>query len=140
MFIDGHLIFDSARLWIDLALSLVLVGVCGYFVFRLLKRRIAIGCWVGAASLSIVAWFFGLNLLFGLSLAGLTSLTAVFFIINQAELRPSVSNALKGAQHKANADKVFDRHELYTKVAVAVEALSKSKRLVSIKVSISTLQ
>lgn len=126
MFIDG--VFTSTpELWIDFGISAAIIIALSIVSARLLKRvaaRIFLGF---AAVLVLGSWFFGLTLLHGISLAIAVSGLTAFVVINQADARPFVSNALKSSTHKQGAEKVFDRHELYTKIATTVEQLSKNK-------------
>ena len=131
-FDGGKLIFNYTNpfLWVDLALSILLVVAVGFVTFMLMKRKLVRILYCCEAGLVIVAWVFSLHLLQAIAIAGAITSLIVFFTVNVAEVRPLISNTLGGkelAYGKRNAEKIFDRHALYVKIDNAVKQLSKSK-------------
>lgn len=123
----GTFHYDSISCWIDLGLSIVLSAVAIYFLLKSLKRKFISFNLVAAFVLIFVSWFFGFNLLWGISLALTVCLISVAAIINQGAIRDLVSNSLGSMKSRSGTSKVFDRHALLVKVDTAVQNLSKNK-------------
>ncbi len=126
------LIFNYADpfLWIDLALSILLVTAIGVLVFLLLKRKLVRILYCVEAGLVVFAWLFSLHLLQAVAIALTIVTVIIFFSVNIAEVRPLLSNTLGGKEvgfGKKGAEKIFDRHALYVKIDNAVSQLSKTK-------------
>ena len=126
MFISGHFVTDSVELWIELVFFLVLIGVSVFLLSKILRRKVPFFISVGGSIATLVAWFFGLDALWIVALVVTVGLTTVFLVVNQGDVRPYVANTLS-VKSRRGAEKVFDRHALYTKVFQAAESLSKSK-------------
>ena len=126
MFVNGQFVTNSVELWIEFVVFAALVG-CGIFVLhRVLRRKVPFFVSIGGLLAAFVAWFFGLSALWIASLVVTIGLITTFLVINQADVRPLVANTLS-MKSRRGAEKVFDRHALYSKVFQAVESLSKSK-------------
>lgn len=126
MFIKGNFITDDIALWIELVVFVVLIGVSIFVLSKLLRRKVPFYLCCGGAVASFAAWFFGLSTLFIISLVLTVGLAVTFLVINQGDLRPVVANTLS-MKSKRGAEKVYDRHALYSRVFQAVENLSKTK-------------
>lgn len=124
-------LFDDPLPWVDLALSLVLIGVSIYFLVKILKRKFAIAFFTVGYALLLVSWFFALRLLWGISFLALGVGLVAFLTANVGDVRSYVANSLSKAQlglgKRGEIDKVFDRKALYRKVNDAVISLSKRK-------------
>lgn len=121
---------NNPLVWVDLVISFLVICAIAYVLVKIIKRRFAYILSIVSILLIVVAWLFSLKLLWGISLAGSIVLISSILVVNQSEIRPVVANSLAGQysllHHKAT-EKVFDRHALYQKVAIAVESLSKNK-------------
>ena len=119
--------FNSAVLWVDFALSIVLIALALFAAINATKRvSFTIGsCSLG--SLCVVAWFFGLKFLWALTLVIMCAYLVVIFMQNQGEIKDFFSSLLFKRKSHKSAQKVYDRHAICQKVALAVETLSKTK-------------
>lgn len=126
----GNWNFTSPTLWIDFAISLVLLVGFGIFLSRFLKRKFMIIYYSSNAFLILVAWFFSLRLVWSLLLISMVVSAVIFITVNIGEVRTLIANSLAGKNalfgSKAS-EKIYDRHALYSKINTAVLALSKSK-------------
>lgn len=126
--IDNGTFINSVSGWIDLAISLVVLGLALYGLHKVLRRKLVAYSVFTGSILLLVSWFFGFQLLWGVSLILLIALITVTLIINQGEVRDLMSNSLGlSSKPKNQAEKIFDRHAMLSKVAIAVENLSKNK-------------
>ena len=118
--------FNSATLWIDFALSLIVIVGLLVVVINAAKRTVFTIASIASAVVSIFAWFFGLTFLWQLSLMFMTAFLAAVVIMNQSELKEFFGSLFRKKMSKG-AQKVYDRHAICQKVALAVETLSKNK-------------
>lgn len=118
--------FNSAILWIDFALSLIVIVGLLVVVINAAKRTVFTIASIASAVVSIFAWFFGLTFLWQLSLMFMTAFLAAVVIMNQSELKEFFGSLFRKKMSKG-AQKVYDRHAICQKVALAVETLSKNK-------------
>lgn len=121
---------NNPLVWVDLIVSLLVIGACVVALLKVMKRPAAIFLSLLSILLIVISWLFSLKLLWGISLAISIVLISSIIVVNQAEIRPLVANSLAAqfsALHHRGTEKVFDRHALYQKVAIAVESLSKNK-------------
>lgn len=121
---------NNPMVWIDFGISLLVIAAIVFVFIKIMKRRFILVVSIISVLLILVAWVFSLKLLWGISLAGGVVLISSILVVNQSEIRPLVANSLAGQYsilHQKGTEKVFDRHALYQKVAVAVESLSKNK-------------
>ena len=79
--------FNSATLWIDFALSLIVIVGLLVVVINAAKRTVFTIASIASAVVSIFAWFFGLTFLWQLSLMFMTAFLAAVVIMNQSELK-----------------------------------------------------
>lgn len=124
---NGQFIYDNVGIWIDLIVSLALIAVVLYFAFKILKRKLVIILVSVVFGILFISWFLGLSLLWGLSIVLTMTILVVNLIINQGDIRDYAANSLAGTKQKQQTEKIFDRHALLQKVALAVETLSKNK-------------
>ena len=118
--------FNSATLWIDFALSLIVIVGLLVVVINAAKRTVFTIASIASAVVSIFAWFFGLTFLWQLTLMFMTAFLAAVVIMNQSELKEFFGSLFRKKMSKG-AQKVYDRHAICQKVALAVETLSKNK-------------
>lgn len=122
----GEFIVNSVTVWVDLGLSLLVLGCSLFLLSRILKRKLVFSLVAVSFVLLFTAWFFGLHLLWSASLIVSLSLIIVSVLVNQGAIRDSVANALVSTK-KGTTEKVFDRRALLQKVDIAVQNLSKNK-------------
>lgn len=118
---------NNPLVWVDLAVSIVIIAIVIYVLVKIVKRRAILSALIVSIALIVFSWMFSLQLLWGLSLAVTIVFISSVIVVNQSEIRPMVSNSLAGQSHHRGTEKVFDRHALYQKVALAVESLSKNR-------------
>lgn len=118
--------FNSAALWIDFTLSLIVIVGLLVVVINAAKRTVFTIASIASAVVSIFAWFFGLTFLWQVTLMFMTAFLAAVVIMNQSELKEFFGGLFRKKMSKG-AQKVYDRHAICQKVALAVETLSKNK-------------
>ena len=123
---SGTWLVKSPVVWIDFAISLALIVVVLLVVINIAKRKSFTIIASALAGASIISWFFGLKLLWVLSLVIMTAYLSVVFIQNQSEVKEIIGSIFKKKTYKS-AQKVYDRHAICQKVALAVETLSRTK-------------
>ena len=123
----GTFNFDRASCWVDLALTLVILGIALYFLFSFLKRKFVVWNLALSIFLLLIAWFFDLRLLWSTALVLSISIIIVSLVINQGAIRDLTANSLASQKKLAATEKVFDRHALLVKIDTAVQNLSKNK-------------
>ena len=126
MFSGGQFVSNQIGLWIELILFVLFLSTSIFLLRKLLRRKVPFYVSSVGLVVSFASWFFGLSSLWIASLIVATGLTVTFLVINQGDIRPVVANTLSMKSRRA-AEKVFDRHALYSRVFQAVESLSKSK-------------
>lgn len=124
---SGTFLFDRASCWVDLALTLIILGVALYFLLKVLKRKFIVWNLILALVLLIVGWFFDLRLLWSVALVLSICVIVVSLVINQGAIRDLAANSLASQKKLAATEKVFDRHALLVKIDTAVQNLSKNK-------------
>ena len=123
----GTFNFDKVSCWVDLVLTLVILGVALYFLFSFLKRKFVVWNLALSIFLLLLAWFFDLRLLWSAALVLSISIIVVSLVINQGAIRDLTANSLASQKKLAATEKVFDRHALLVKIDTAVQNLSKNK-------------
>ena len=118
--------FRSPVLWIDFALSLIVIVGLLVVVINAARRTVFTIASIASAVVCIFAWFFGLTFLWQVTLMFMTAFLAAVVIMNQSELKEFFGNLFRKKMSKG-AQKVYDRHAICQKVALAVETLSKNK-------------
>jgi len=117
---------SSPILWVDLAISIALIAFLIVISVNAIKRKSFTIAAIILSCISLSAWFFGLNLLWVLTIVVMAAYLAVVFMQNQNELKDIFSFFFKKKVSKS-AQKVYDRHAICQKVALAVETLSRTK-------------
>ncbi len=124
----GSFVLDNPVLWADFALSILLLGVVFFILFKLLNRKLTYFIYGGVSLLILSSWFFSLRLLWMISLTLLIVTLVIFIMVNISDVRMYLANSLAGKNGASKAsDKIFDRHALYSKINTAVIAMSKSR-------------
>lgn len=125
--ISGKLILRSPLLWVDCGISLAVIGLMVFVAVSIAKRKsfTIAACIVGGVT--FVSWFFGLHFLWALSLVVMTGYVVLTLIQNQSDVRDFFSLFFTKKKSLKNTQKVYDRHAICQKVALAVETLSKTK-------------
>ena len=118
--------FKSPLLWVDLVVSLLVIAMLLFVVVSATKRKSFTIAAISCASISLLSWFFGLTLLWTVTLVLMTAYLTVTVIQNQNEFKEFFTSAFKKKASKG-AQKDYDRHAISQKVSIAVETLSKSK-------------
>jgi len=122
--------FDQPLLWVELVLSIIVIGFTLFFFYKTMKRKLVIGFLTGFGIVSLASWFLNLTFLWVLSLQIFIAVVIVASMVNLPTMRPFFANSLAGKLSfgkSKETEKVFDRHATYVKVASAVEYLSKNK-------------
>lgn len=127
MFVGGKLITNDIGLWVELGLFILFFGVCAFFLYHVLRRKVPYIIVICGLFSVLVSWFFGLTFLWISLLVGTVGTAVVFLVINQADVRPYVANSLSSKFSRRHTEKVFDRHAVYQKIFFAVDMLSKNK-------------
>ena len=116
----------STIFWVDFVISLIVIGLLLFVVICATKRKSFTIASIICSSISLIAWFFGLTLLWTVTLVLMTAYLTVTVIQNQNEFKEFFTSAFKKKASKS-AQKVYDRHAICQRVAIAVETLAKSK-------------
>lgn len=123
---SGQLIYNSPILWIDLGISIVLIAILLYVSIHIFHSKVATTVSSITAATSIASWFFGLKFVWAITLTVMTAMMVMVLIQYQNELHIFFRNfSLK--KKKITTERVYDRHALCQKIAIAVETLSKTK-------------
>ena len=118
--------FKSPVLWIDFIFSVIVIAGLLYVVINAAKRTVFTIASIASAVVNIIAWFFGFNYLWVITLMFMTAFMTATVVLNQSELKEFFSSLFRKKSFKG-AQKVYDRHAICQKVAIAVETLSKNK-------------
>lgn len=118
--------FNSPVLWIDFAFSLILIVIFCFIFNKISNRRSSLILSIIISVVSLSSWFFGLTFVWAISLVVIVALMTVILIQNQNELHDFVNSVLK-KKSKYSTEKVYDRHAICQKIALAVENLSRTK-------------
>jgi len=118
--------YSSVITWVDFAISVIAIAFLLFVTISCAKRTVFTIVSIIAASVNVIAWFFGMHYLWGISLVCMTAFLSATVVLNQSELKEFFTSFGRKKMSKS-AQKVFDRHAVCQKVAIAVETLSKSK-------------
>ena len=124
--ISGTWHLKSPLVWVDFAISLAVIALMLFIGISSAKRKSFTIAACIIATVSIVSWFFGLTFLWALTLIVITAYACVTLIQNQSDVRDFFTSFFQKKGSKG-AQKVYDRHAICQKVALAVETLSKTK-------------
>ena len=116
----------SPVLWVDFVLSIIVIAGLLIVVINAARRTVFTIASIASAIVCVIAWFFGLDFLWHITLMFMTAFLAAVVIMNQSELKEFFGSLFRKKMSKG-AQKVYDRHAVCQKVALAIESLSKSK-------------
>ncbi|MDD4345065.1 MAG: DNA integrity scanning protein DisA nucleotide-binding domain protein [Bacilli bacterium] len=126
--------FGDFTFWIDFLLSLIIIVLFVFFMWRFLQRVLARVLYVGGFTTVLIARIFDLETVSQVVLTMLIIISIAFVITNIGDFRPITANPLKGKggflglwPSKDRVRKIYDKNEFYHQVQLAVESLSKSK-------------
>lgn len=126
--IDEGKFLITTSTWVDLIVSLIALAIAYFLLLKVFKRKFLIYSLIFASICLLSSWFFKLQLFYGLSLIMSIIIVVSGLIVNQGDIRDLTANSLAGTtKSKVSAEKIFDRHALFSDVAIAVENLSKNK-------------
>ena len=116
----------SPILWIDFVLSLAVIIFLIIIIAGSMKKiTYFIGSIVGGV-LCILSWFFGFKFLWAITLVLLTAFLCITVTQKQVDVKEIFVSMFEKNKAK-NAQKLYDRHAVCQKIAIAVETLSKTK-------------
>ena len=118
--------FKSPVLWVDLALSLVVIAFLLVLIIGSMKKLPYLIGGIVACCISVIAWFFGLKFLWAVMLVLITAFLIITITQKQIDFKEIFSNMFQKNKGGA-AQKVYDRHAVCQKIAIAVETLSRTK-------------
>lgn len=118
--------YKSPILWIDFIISAIVIAVFLAIAIKIAKRKVFSIFAITFSNLCLITWFFGIKFLWTLSIMSMTALMTALLVQEQNEVRDFFGSFLKKKSYKST-QKVYDRHAVCQKVALAVETLSKSK-------------
>ena len=128
----GHL--DDPVILINFLLALLVPGAMNVLAFFLFRRNFVRISLIVSQILFVLAYLFGLDVLFFLALAAMIVLLTYALIANSSVGAPAFSNNMKGKgfkvfhrESKKQGEALFDREEVYHKVDQAVRYMSKQK-------------
>lgn len=124
--------FKDPVTWVDLVLSLLIIGVSLFLLLRILKRKFAIAYMVVGYVLLLISWLFKLELFRHVIILALAVGLVAFLVANVGAFRTYVTNSLAskaplGLTRRQDVEKVYDRQALCRRVNEAVISLSKQK-------------
>ena len=128
----GHL--DDPVILINFLLALLIPGAVNVLAFFLFRRNFVRISLIVSQILFVLAYLFGLDVLFFLALAAMIVLLTYALIANSSVGAPAFSNNMKGKglkvfhrESQKQGEPLFDREEVYHKVDQAVRYMSKQK-------------
>ena len=124
---SGKFIVSSPILWVDFAISLAIVSLMVLVAISIAKRKSFTIAAAVIGGVSVLAWFFGLKFLWALSLVVMTGYVVITLLQNQSDVRDFFNFLFFKKKSVKYTQKVYDRHAICQKVALAVETLSKTK-------------
>lgn len=117
---------NSLVLWVDLGLSLLILAALSFIFIKLHLHKKSLIILISLMALTLVSWFFGMKLLWLISLFMVAIIITVLGIQNQNEFR-AIVGTFTIRKHKNETEKVYDRHAVCQKISIAVETLSRTK-------------
>lgn len=127
-FVNGSLTLSITPFtWVELGVSLILFLMVLFLFLKTIRKRIYSIIFIGLYALVEVSWLFKLQFLSTLLIAIAAGYVVVVLVYYQGEIRNILVNFTRLNAHKNNSEKVFDRHDLYQKIGIAVETLSKTR-------------
>ena len=125
--ISGTWFLKAPMVWVDFGLSLIVLVAMLLAAIKIVKRKSFTVASSAIASIVLLAWFFGLGLLWAISLVFMTGYLTVTLFQNQNDVRDFFTSIFSKKKSVKFAQKVYDRHAICQKVAIAVETLSRTK-------------
>lgn len=125
--ISGTWLTRSPMIWVDFALSLLVIAVLILIAVSIAKRKSFTISSSIIGGVCFISWFFGLKFLWSLSLVVMTGYVVVALLQNQNDVRDFFNFLVFKKKSVKSTQKVYDRHAICQKVALAVETLSKTK-------------
>lgn len=119
-------ISKSAIVWIDFALSLLIIALFCYIYIRLNARKSSIILASVLGGITVISWMFSLTFVWVLALLVMVAVVTVTIIQQPKELRETFQSIFSKKRHNY-AERVYDRHAICQKIAIAVDTLSKTK-------------
>ena len=117
--------FKSPILWVDFGISLLLLFLLGYIIFKIHNSKKSLIAIIVIGLITILSWFFGMKFVWAISLLLIISLATITAVHNQNEFRDIIGTFKR--KNKKETEKVYDRHAVCQKISVAVETLSRTK-------------
>lgn len=125
---------DDPVILINFLLALLVPGAVNALAFFLFRRNVVRISLIVSQILFVLAYLFGLDVLFFLALAAMIVLLTYALIANSSVGALAFSNNMKGKnfnifhrESKKQGEALFDREEVYHKVDQAVRYMSKQK-------------
>ena len=125
---------DDPVILINFLLALLVPGAVNALAFFLFRRNVVRISLIVSQILFVLAYLFGLDVLFFLALAAMIVLLTYALIANSSVGALAFSNNMKGKnfnifhrESKKQGEALFDREEVYRKVDQAVRYMSKQK-------------
>lgn len=118
--------FKSPILWVDLVLSLVIITLLLIIIVGSMKKPPYLIGGIAAGVFAVVSWFFGLKFLWALSLVLMTAFLIITITQKQVDFK-EIFTTMFQKNKSSHAQKVYDRHAVCQKIAIAVETLSRTK-------------
>ena len=116
----------SPLLWVDFILSALIIIFLLLLIANAMKRKSVLISGIVLSVLCLGSWFLGFNFLWTVIIMCMTAYLAVVLIQNQNEI-PALFLSLFKKKTSNDTKKVYDRHAVCQKIALAVEALSRTK-------------
>ena len=116
----------SPLLWVDFVVSALIIAFLLVVVVKVTKRKTVLISGIVLSTLCLASWFLGFSFVWALTIVCIAAYLAVTLIQNQNEIASMFASLFK---KKATSDtkKVYDRHAVCQKIALAVETLSRTK-------------
>lgn len=124
--VSGQWLVKSPLLWVDFAISAIVIVGLLFVISNVLKRKSFVIFGTCLALICLTSWFFGLTFVWALTIMCMTAYLAVTIIQYQSDVTNFVISLFKKKGSK-DTQKVYDRHAVCQKIALAVETLSRTK-------------
>lgn len=117
---------SSPILWVDFALSLIVITLLIIIIAGAMKKITYFVGSIVSGAICLISWFFGFHLLWAITLVLITAFLCITVTQKQTDVKEIFVSMFEKNRAK-NAQKVYDRHAVCQKIAIAVETLSKTK-------------
>lgn len=112
--------------WIDLAISILLLAAFAFIYIKLNKGKLSVIIASTLCALTLISWMFSLQFVWMLCLVVVISILTATIIQQRKELSDLLIAIFNRKRH-LTAEKVYDRHAICQKIAIAIDTLSKTK-------------